>query len=392
MTIAFIPARGGSKSIPRKNIVSFCGKPLIYWCARALQQSEAVDTIVIATDDEEIKRVVLGFGFDKLEVYDRQPENATDISSSESVMLEYIEKRRLPQEDLFMLVQATNPFITTRDIDEALALLKKENANSVLTAIRYKRFFWNDNGSPINYDFRYRPRRQDFRGTFMENGAFYISNVVDIINSKNRLSGKIAIYEMPEHSAFEIDEPDDWMIMEELFSRHILTLDVDKKPVKLFLSDVDGVMTDAGMYYSESGDELKKFNTHDGMAFQLLREAGIKTGIITTENTHIVERRAKKLKVDYLFQGKGFTSKLDTLYKICQAENIDFSQVAYIGDDLNCIEILKKVGVGACPANATKKVRQLRGILQLSRTGGDGVVREFVEWLFENNKISKSNK
>ena len=80
--------------------------------------------------------------------------------------------------------------------------------------------------------------------------------------------------------------------------------------IKLFLSDVDGVMTDSGMYYTENGDEFKKFNTHDGMAFNLLKAAGIKTGIITTENTKIVERRAAKLKVDYVYQGAGFKGKI----------------------------------------------------------------------------------
>src|SRR5690606_27035590 len=116
----------------------------------------------------------------------------------------------------------------------------------------------------------------------MENGAFYVSKIRDILSSKNRLSGKIGIYEMPEYTAFEIDEPDDWNIIEQLFYKYSADriVSVAKKPIKVFLSDVDGVLTDAGMYYSEHGDELKKFNTHDGMAFQLLREAGIKTGII----------------------------------------------------------------------------------------------------------------
>ena len=156
------------------------------------------------------------------------------------------------------------------------------------------------------------------------------------------------------------------------------------KKIKLFLTDVDGVLTDAGMYYTESGDEFKKFNTHDGMGFQLLREAGIKTGIVTTETTTIVERRAKKLKVDHLFQGKGFGLKLDVAKEICALENIDLSEVAYIGDDINCIQLLQSVGVKACPANATKKVKAIDGIIQLKLAGGEGVVREFIEWLMEN--------
>lgn len=149
--------------------------------------------------------------------------------------------------------------------------------------------------------------------------------------------------------------------------------------IKLFLSDVDGVMTDAGMYYTASGDEFKKFNTHDGMAFNLLREAGIKTGIITTENTTIVERRAAKLKIDYVYQGAGFKGKLAAAMEICDKENITLNEVAYIGDDINCIELLKAVGLAACPANSTKKVKAISGIIHLQKSGGEGAIREFVD-------------
>ena len=149
--------------------------------------------------------------------------------------------------------------------------------------------------------------------------------------------------------------------------------------IKLFLSDVDGVMTDAGMYYTASGDEFKKFNTHDGMAFNILREAGIKTGIITTENTTIVERRAAKLKIDYVYQGAGFKGKLAAAMEICVKENITLNEVAYIGDDINCIELLKAVGIAACPAKSTKKVKAIPGIIHLQKSGGEGAIREFVD-------------
>lgn len=151
--------------------------------------------------------------------------------------------------------------------------------------------------------------------------------------------------------------------------------------IKLFLTDVDGVLTDAGMYYTESGDEFKKFNTHDGMGLKLIREAGVKTGIITTENTKIVERRAAKLKVDYLYQGA--YPKVAAAQEIIEKEGIDWSEVAYIGDDVNCLELLQKVGLAACPANALPKVKALPGILHLQKSGGEGVVREFIELIFE---------
>ena len=154
--------------------------------------------------------------------------------------------------------------------------------------------------------------------------------------------------------------------------------------IKLFLSDVDGVMTDAGMYYTESGDEFKKFNTHDGMGLKLLMKAGIKTGIITTEQTKIVERRAAKLKIDYLYQGKGFDGKLSAALEICAKENITIKEVAYIGDDVNCIDLLKEAGIAACPANAVKKVKEIPDIIHLKKNGGDGAVREFIDMILDS--------
>jgi len=151
--------------------------------------------------------------------------------------------------------------------------------------------------------------------------------------------------------------------------------------IKLFLTDVDGTLTDGGMYYCENGDEFKKFNTRDGMGFQLLREAGIKTGFITSENTKIVERRAKKLKIDYLYQSSKFKGKLEVASEICTKEDIALSEAAYIGDDVNCYELLCNVGFAACPADAVDKIKNIPNIIILSKNGGEGVVREFVEIL-----------
>lgn len=378
MNLAFIPVRGGSKSIPFKNIKDFCGKPLLFWTAEALQKSTSIDKIIVATDHVDIKKAAKSFGFDKLEVYDRESINANDTASTEAVMLEFLSKTKFDREDIFCLVQATNPFITSLNIDEAFSQLKFDNADSLLSVVLTKRFFWNKNGQPLNYDYNHRPRRQSFEGVFMENGAFYISKMENIISNRNRISGKISLYEMPDFSGVEIDEEDDWMIAEKLFKKYILKKNT-LKSIKLFLCDVDGVMTDAGMYYAESGDEFKKFNTHDGMAFELLRRAGIKTGIITSENTKIVEQRAIKLKVDFLYQGKRDGGKLATALEICNKENISLDEVAYIGDDINCYELLCKVGLSACPANAVEKIKEIPNIVLLGKSGGDGAVREFVE-------------
>jgi 3-deoxy-D-manno-octulosonate 8-phosphate phosphatase (KDO 8-P phosphatase) len=161
--------------------------------------------------------------------------------------------------------------------------------------------------------------------------------------------------------------------------------------LRLFLTDVDGVLTDGSMYYTENGDEFKRFHTYDGMAFELLRKAGIKTGIITSENTQIVSMRAKKIKADYLYQGIGYSGKLEVALEICKLEGINLENVAYIGDDLNCISLLKEVGFSACPANATKEVKSIPGIVQLSTKGGSGAVREWVNILLSNESTYSIN-
>ena len=383
MNIAFIPVRGGSKSIPLKNIKAFCGKPLVYWTILSLQNSINIDRIFVATDCDKIKEIVNNFNFTKVEVYDRDPKNAEDTSSTESVMLEFIYKNNFREDDLFFLVQATSPLTQTEDFDEALKLFKKNKADSLLTCVRTKRFFWDGDANPINYDFKNRPRRQDFYGLFMENGAFYINSIGNIKRYKNRLSGKVSIYEMKEFTAIEIDEEDDWTIAEKMMYKYILSKRV-KPIIKLFLSDVDGTLTDAGMYYGENGNELKKFNTRDGKGFELLHRADIKTGIITSENTKIVENRAKKLKVDFLRQGIEHNGKLEAVKRICQNENILLSEVAYVGDDINCKELLQSVGLAACPSDATQEIKDILNIIVLSKKGGDGAVREFAEYVLGN--------
>ena len=380
MVTAFIPVRGGSKSIPLKNIKLFCGKPLVCWNIEALENCDEIDEIIVATDSDKIEETVAARHYKKTKIYRRSAQNACDTASTESVMLEYIAFAQMPADQTFMLVQATSPLTQSEHFTEAMKMYKSGRYDSILTCVRNFRFFWNSDGTSMNYDYKNRPRRQNFDGMLMENGAFYINSVKNILASGNRLSGHIGIYEMPEYTATEIDEPDDWIILEKMMYKHILSKKQSVlKKVKLFLTDVDGTLTDGGMYYSEEGDELKKFNTRDGLGIRLLREAGVKVGIITSENTQIVERRAKKLQVDYLYQGKIDGGKLAIAHEICKKENISMDEVAYIGDDVNCIDLLKAVGFAACPADAQDSVKSIPNILVLQSKGGDGCVREFIE-------------
>lgn len=376
-TVAFIPVRGGSKSIPLKNIKLLCGKPLVCWSIEALENCDKIDEIIIATDSEKIKEVVNKYDYKKVKIYDRDAENACDTASTESVMLEYINKGYLNNDDIFMLVQATSPLTETKHFSEALDLYFTKGYDSILSVVRTYRFFWDENGNSLNYDYKHRPRRQDFNGIFVENGAFYINNVFNIKNYKNRLSGKIGIYEMPEYTEVEIDEPSDFIKIEEIIKKK--GLNKIKPQIKLFVSDIDGTLTDGGMYYSDNNIELKKFNTRDGMAFKFLKDYGVKTALITSENTKINENRGNKLHIDYLIQNAFGETKLLALTHLIDTLNIDLSEVAYIGDDINCKEILNSVGYAACPNDAVNEIKNISGIHIMNKKGGEGCVREFVD-------------
>lgn len=219
MNIAFIPVRGGSKSIPLKNIKPINGKPLVYWTALAAEKAKCVNKLIIATDSDVIKSTVLNFGFSKLEVYDRKSENAADTASTESVMLEYIEHAALDNNDNFILIQATSPLLTSEHIDRMFEKFQNSDADSIFSGVREKQFHWIETSEgikPINYDYKNRPRRQDFQGIIAENGACYINSVKNILLDKCRLSGKIEAYELPPQTAYEIDEEADWIIVENL--------------------------------------------------------------------------------------------------------------------------------------------------------------------------------
>lgn len=385
MNIAFIPVRGGSKSIPLKNIKPICGKPLVYWTIRAACGCKYIEKVYIATDSDRIRETVESFkaGADpdilsKAVVIGRSAKSASDTASTEFAMLEFAEKYEF---DNIVLIQATSPLLTSEDLDRGFEVFKEDGTDSVLSVVRQKRFHWGVDkdglAHPTNYDVFHRPRRQEFDGYLVENGAFYITSKTDLLRSRNRISGRIRAVEMDEDSFFEIDEPSDWMIIESLMMKRKMS--EQKKSVheiKLFLTDCDGCLTDNGMYYSEYGDELKKFNTRDGMGFALLKQRGIMTGIITGEEVDLNRRRAEKMRVDILISG--CKDKLSAVQKICAEKKISLQNVAYVGDDINDLELLKKVGLSCCPADAVLQVQETVNYVTTAK-GGEGVIREIVD-------------
>lgn len=381
MNVAFIPVRGGSKSIPLKNIKPISGKPLVYWTVKAACGCKYIDKVYVATDSDKIRETVESFKigieadlFSKATVIDRSAESASDTASTEFAMLEFASNYEF---DNIVLIQATSPLLVSDDLDRGFEAFNEEDTDSVLSVVRQKRFHWanDENGfaHPTNYDVFKRPRRQEFDGYLVENGAFYISSKADLIKSQNRVSGNIKVVEMNEDTFFEIDESSDWVIIEALMKKNGIVAPRGIPEIKMFLTDCDGCLTDGGMYYSEKGDELKKFNTRDGMGFALLRQKGIITGIITSESVDLNRRRAEKLKLDIL--EAGCKDKLSALKRICDERGIALENVCYIGDDINDIEVIKAVGCGCCPADAMPEVNKVAKYVSKAN-GGEGVIRD----------------
>ena len=159
--------------------------------------------------------------------------------------------------------------------------------------------------------------------------------------------------------------------------------------IKIFLTDCDGCLTDGGMYYSENGDELKKFNTKDGMGFAILRDRGIVTGIITGENVELNRRRAEKLQLDII--EVGCKDKLKVIKNICVQRNINLNNVCYVGDDINDIASINSVGLGCCPGDAIDEVKNVADYVA-SKKGGDGVIREIIDKIMFHCIGDEANK
>ena len=216
--VALIPLRGGSKSIPKKNVKLIAGKPLCAWVIEAAKMSTKIDSIYVSTDSKEIAEIVedLNLG---VKIVVRPSEFATDEATTEAVMLHFMSQVRF---DTLVTIQATSPLLCSRDLDEAISAFHVNHYDSMLSAVRFKRFFWGDNARPLNYSPEHRPRRQNFKGTLMENGAFYITRKNILEKFGCRLGGDIGIYEMDELTAQEIDEPDDWERVEYLLTQREL--------------------------------------------------------------------------------------------------------------------------------------------------------------------------
>jgi CMP-N,N'-diacetyllegionaminic acid synthase len=219
-TIAFIPARGGSKGLHKKNIKMLAGKPLIAWSIEQALKSSLIDRVIVSTDCLEIAEVAREYGAEV--PFIRPPDISHDTATTESAMLHccnYLEARNeLP--NIFVLVQATSPVRSEGQFDNALLYFHKKNYDSLLAVSASHRFTWKKLPESIaSYDYMNRPRRQDIKledVEYLETGSFYITKTELLIESKNRLVGKIGMFETPEDESYEIDTLVDFIICEEI--------------------------------------------------------------------------------------------------------------------------------------------------------------------------------
>lgn len=210
--VALIPLRGGSKGIPNKNINDLCGKPLCQWSIEAALGVKNIDKVYVSTESKVIKDLVLSFNLG-VEVIDRPKGLATDEATTDSVLAHFAKKVNFKN---LITIQATSPLVSSKSIYEALNLFLLNKYDSLLSISRTKQFLWSDNFKPLNYDPSNRPRRQDFDGFAVENGAFYITKKEIIENLETRLAGNIGFYEMAVEDSFEIDNKLDLEIIKSI--------------------------------------------------------------------------------------------------------------------------------------------------------------------------------
>lgn len=218
--VCLIPLRGGSKGIPGKNLKYLNGKPLCSYAICAALNARLVHEVWVSSEDQDIIDYVKS-EFPKVRIRKRPIEFASDTSTTESVILDLIIASDFKLTDQLVLIQATSPLVTSCDIDSALIQLGKSTRNSLVSGVEFKRFLWNGEGFPENYNVFERPRRQDFKGVFLENGAIYISSIDTILRTQNRIDLPAELFIMSEETSYEIDEITDWVIVENLMKMKI---------------------------------------------------------------------------------------------------------------------------------------------------------------------------
>ena len=221
-TLCFIPVRGGSKSIPGKNLRLLKGKPLVCWILDTLISSDISNEIWIATDCDKMDTLISEHYGDSVKVFRRNKYNARDESPTIDVVLEFLEVRKPNNNSNFVLLQATSPFTSILELKYLAKEINTGIYDSFVACCRLKKFLWSKEGSPISYELNEKPRRQEYDGLLIESGAFYVSKVSAILDSGNLLSGSIKVIEIGSGGMIDIDEEEDWKLAEQYIETQLI--------------------------------------------------------------------------------------------------------------------------------------------------------------------------
>jgi YrbI family 3-deoxy-D-manno-octulosonate 8-phosphate phosphatase len=400
--LALIPARGGSKSIPRKNIKPLVGYPLIAYSIAAALQSRQVTRTLVSTDDVEIARIAQNYGAEVPCL--RPPEYAKDNTPDFPVFthaLSWLKENESYQPDLVVQLRPTSPLRPPECVDQAVqTLLDHPEADSVRGVIPsgqnpYKMWQITSQGrmNPLltlpGIEEPFNAPRQELPQTYWQTGHIDAIRITTILE-KNSLSGEIIypLYIDPRY-AVDIDTLRDWQRAEWIISQGELPIVLPapgKRPlpkrVDLLVLDFDGVLTDDRVWVDQDGHEMVAAYRRDGLGIAALHKAGIPMVVLSTESNPVVAARCRKLNLESI---QGLADKSQALQRLIQDRHVDPTHVIYLGNDVNDLPCFPLVGCALAVADAHPEVLSKADIV-LTRLGGDGAVRELCDRIIQNLK------
>jgi len=397
--LAIIPARGGSKGIPRKNILDFAGYPLITYSIRAATQSRTVTRTIVSTDDEEIAAVAREYGAETpfMRPAELAEDNTTDLPVFQHA-LTWLKNHEGYQPDVVIQLRPTSPIRPVNCVDDAVRLLlghpEADSVRGVVESAQNPYKMWRVDGTsghmvPLigveGVREAYNAPRQNLPLVYWQTG--HVDAIrPEVILKKDSMSGAI-IKPLIIDTGFtvDIDTPADWILAERMVrDGNLEIVDPAKQrrvfPThpKLLVMDFDGVLTDNRVWVNENGEEMVAANRGDGLGLGLLREIGsVECLVISKERNPVVEARCKKNNLPVM---QAVDDKANALRQVMLEKHLTPDQVIYIGNDTNDLPCFAVVGYAVCPSDSHPEVLR-RADLVLTKPGGYGVIRELCDIL-----------
>jgi len=383
--LAVIPARGGSKGLPRKNVQPVGGVPLVARAVRAALGASHVSRVVVSTDDPEIAAAARAAGSD---IIHRPQDISGDTASSESALLhalDHLKQSEAYEPDIVLLIQCTSPFVTAADIDGTVACLHDNKVDSSFAAVPFHHFVWghDENGTlrGVNHDGAFRKRRQDTKPQYLEAGSVYAMRVAAFRAAGNRFCGNTRIFVGDAARGLEIDSAQDLRLAQNLAPYIDKTEFTQRLPKRLdcIVFDFDGVFTDNAVILSEDGRESVRCNRSDGLGIDFLRKTGLRLLVLSKEKNPVVTKRCAKLRIECI---QGIDDKKEFLQSWLDKNGLSADRMIYVGNDQNDLDCLALAACAVGPADSHPSILSSLDIV-LHSAGGKGAVRELCDLVLE---------